>query len=95
MSKSNASPPRRLNDTAALTQRPLEMGVEHTVSTRKVGDGYVTRTSSYNEATGKCTSTEQLSKTPPKIIPPRVESAPADAAGSLGLADAKVWMGRR
>ena len=97
MSRNNSNGggrPPRLNDTAALAHRPLEVGVQHSVSTRKVGEGFVTRTESYNPSTGSCKTAEFISKTPPKVIAPYVEPGPTDAVGSKGLADAIAWMGQ-
>lgn len=85
---------RRLNDTRALTDRPLEPDSEHSVRTRKVGEGYVVCTSSFNPSTGEYRSDEQYYAQPPRIVPPRVtrSSPQSDGAGSRGLADTMSYL---
>lgn len=83
----------RLNDTAAVTARPLEADESHTINVRKLegGGGFMVRRSTYNSKTGHCKESEEVSEEPPTI---RVEGRKArDAAGSEGLADTKRYLG--
>jgi len=79
----------RLNDTAALVALPSDGATEHTVSVKKIDNGYLTRTSSYNYETGECRSNEQFSTEKPRINPPGVSR---DAAGSNSLSDTKRYL---
>lgn len=84
----------RLNDTKALTQRPSDAGVEHTVRSQKIENGYLTSTSSYNPGTGECTEKRQFSKEPPRITPPVVEGSSAPGSvGSESLGDTMQYLG--
>lgn len=58
---------RRLNDTSALTARPMEGCLEKTRSVRKIDNGYLVRESTYNSMTGECRSRESYSKKPAGI----------------------------
>lgn len=84
---------RRLNDTAPIAERGCESGVEHTVSTRKIDNGFIVRSSSYNGGTGEYKSSEQFSKNPPKITAPGVSGMARDATGNSSLADTKKYLG--
>lgn len=85
----------RLDDTEALTSRPFDSGESHSVSVRQVGDQYLTCTTRYNPRTGMCETSEQISRTAPKIVPAKVSrSEPMGAAGCENLADTKRYMGR-
>jgi hypothetical protein len=83
----------RLNDTAAISSRSAGSGVDHTISSRKIDNGFIIRESSYNEQTGKYTSSEQFSKDAPRITPGRVDvGASPDGAGNT-LAATKRYLG--
>jgi hypothetical protein len=86
---------KRLNDTEALVARPFEGGEEHSISSRKISNGYITRTSSYNPHTCEYTSAEMFTKNPPKLQAPRMDgrSAPRDATGNNSLSDTKKYLG--
>lgn len=82
----------RLNDTAGLTRRPSS-DVEHTISVKKIDNGHIVRSSTYNCGTGEYKSSEMFSKNPPKIGGMPSADVPADAAGSRGLAGTKKYLG--
>ena len=76
----------RLNDTVAITAKPLDANESHSICTRKIDNGYITRTSYYNEGTGESRSAEKFTKTAPKITPPRADGrqgASPDSPSSL------------
>jgi hypothetical protein len=76
---------KRLNDTASLAAKPLGAGESHSISTRKIDNGYITTTSSCNEATGEYRSSQTFTKNPPRITPPAVDGRQGvspDGAGS-------------
>lgn len=77
---------KRLSDTAALVAGPASGSVEHSISTRKIDNGYIVRTSSYNNETGECRSSETFSPRAPNIDPPRVRGNGNDASSSLSKA---------
>jgi hypothetical protein len=72
---------KRLSDTNALVENPGS-AVSHTVSTRKIDNGWLIRQSSYNEDTGECRSSERFSDRAPKIAPARVGRGSAPDEGS-------------
>lgn len=86
----------RLSDTEGLVSRDFDSGESHSVSVRKVGDQYLTSTTRYNPKTGDCETSEQITKSPPKIEPARVRGREAGygAAGCESLSDTKRYMGR-
>ncbi len=51
----------RMSDTKALIEKPLAMGMERTISSRKIDNGFVIRTNEYNMKTGDCKSSEMYS----------------------------------
>ena len=83
----------RLNDTRALVDAPAGE-IEHSIRSRRVGEGYVVSTSTHNIGTGEYKCKEDYYSTPPRIIPGRIaRSGPSsDAAGSRGLADTMNYM---
>lgn len=83
----------RLSDTAALRNRPASGVGSHTVSSRKIDNGYMISRSSYDESTGQYKCSEEFSKNPPIMTPPEA-SSPRDAAGSEGLAGTKSYLGK-
>ncbi len=86
---------KRLNDTEALVVRPFAGGEEHSISSRKIENGYLTRTSSYNPGTGECKSAEIFTKNPPKLTAPRMDGRQGrDATGDSSLADTVKYLGR-
>jgi len=82
---------KRLNDTRALTEQPSRYGEDHTVSTRKIDNGYLVRESSCDPRTGEYRSSEQFYKEPPRIIPARVARGQNPDQGS-GLADTMKYL---
>ena len=86
---------RRLNDTASLATRPFEAGESHSISTRKIDNGYLTCTSTYNPRTGECRSAETFSRNPPRIIAPRVDGrSGANPDSGNSLRGAKDYLGQ-
>lgn len=76
---------KRLNDTASISG-PAKGGanVNHTVSCRKISNGYVVSTSSYNDGTGEYRSSEQFMSSPPRIIPGKViQGGSPDGASTM------------
>lgn len=89
---------RRLNDTAALAERSPDGELSHSISSRKVGDGYVVNSHTYNASTGESRCDEQYYKEPPKIVPGRVSRGMPvgrDAAGSRGLSDTMSYLANK
>lgn len=84
---------KRLNDTMALVAEPLSGGVEHSVSVRKVGNGFVTKTSRYNPDTGGYQCSEDFSKKAPRVLAPKVMGGREGSVGNEGLADTKRYLG--
>lgn len=76
----------RLNDTAAIAEAPARSGQEHSVSTRKIDNGYVVRQSTYSESTGEYKSSESFMKEPPRITAPGVKKGRADGPSDLATA---------
>lgn len=54
----------RLNDTKALTKRPMEPGMSQSISVRKIQNGFLVCESSCNPTTGEYRSTEHFSPDP-------------------------------
>lgn len=52
----------RMSDTKALVEKPLAMGMERTIASRKIDNGFIIRTSEYNQKTGDCKSSECYSR---------------------------------
>jgi hypothetical protein len=74
---------KRLNDTEALQPSSgMSMGSDHSVSVRKIDNGFVVRQSVYNNRTGECSSTETFSEREPKVTAPKVGRNPAPDQGS-------------
>lgn len=74
----------RLDDTAALVANPMGSGESHSVSTRKIENGYLVCESSCNPRTGEYTSSERFSAEEPRIVKPSVRGSSPDA-GPSGL----------
>lgn len=51
----------RMSDTAAIAMKPPVMGIEKTIFSRKIDNGWVIRTSEYNCETGAHKSSECFS----------------------------------
>jgi hypothetical protein len=83
---------RRLNDTAALASKPLGAGESHSISTRKIDNGYVVTTSSCNPDTGGYSSTERFTASAPRIIPGRTARTGQSPDGPNSLAGAMDYM---
>jgi len=81
---------KRLNDTAGLVAVPLDGASEHTVSVRKMGDGYLIRTSRFNSDTGAYTCDEEYTKAAPRLS---VEGGRDSSVGAETLSDTKRYLG--
>jgi hypothetical protein len=86
-----AGGPRRLNDTAAIAASPPSENQEHSISVRKIDNGFVARSSTCNSATGEYKSSEQYFPSAPRIIPAKVARSMSDDAGG-GLADTMAYL---
>lgn len=87
---------KRLNDTEALRSRPFDAGEDHSVSVRKIDNGYMVRHSSCNPNTGEYKSSEVFSAKPPRIIPARMDGRQGGtegACGPEGLGATRAYMG--
>jgi hypothetical protein len=85
----------RLNDTQALTERPFAAGESHSISTRKIDNGYLTSVTTCNPNTKEYKTAEVFTKNPPKIMAPRMDGrqrGPAPDSGNT-LRDAKAYLG--
>lgn len=85
----------RLSDTAALTQRPFAAGEDHSISSRKIENGYLTRVSTCNSHTGEYKSSEHFTKNPPRITAPKMDGRQGSSGdvGSESLADTRKYLG--
>lgn len=84
---------RRLSNTAAITERPYEAGEDHSVSVRKIENGYLTRTATCNPNTGSYRSSEVFTKTPPRITPPSMDAGQGEEmVGSQTLGDTMRYL---
>ncbi len=63
---------RRLNDVAALAERPPGGEASHSMSTRKIDNGWLVESSVCDPKTGAYKSSCTFSPNPPRIIPGRV-----------------------
>ena len=80
---------KRLNDTAAIVNEPGG-NLEHSVSVRRIDNGFLISKRTYNEGTGLSYHSEEFSKNAPQIGMPKVKK---DAAGySEGSLSAAVGM---
>lgn len=82
---------KKLNNTNAIVERPRNAGENHSISTRKVDNGYVVSESSYNPKTMEYRNSESFQQSPPKIIPGRVDSSPSPDSGG-GLRDTMSYL---
>jgi len=82
---------KRLNDTRALVDQPPRYGENHTVSTRKIDNGFLVCESSCDPKTGEYRSSEQFYKEAPRVIPPKVARGQNPDAGSA-LADTMKYL---
>lgn len=83
---------RRLNDTAPIASRPFEAGIEHTVRTEKIDNGYLIKRSSYNGETGAYKCSTEFSKSVPNISPPKIQRDAAGSGDGNTLADTKNYL---
>lgn len=83
----------RISDTAAIVGAPYRSEQEHSISVRKIENGFITRTSSCNPHTGEYRSSEQFTKSAPNITPPKMDGRQRNGAGSETLADTKRYLG--
>lgn len=79
----------RLNDTDSLTRRAAD-GMEHSVSVKKIDNGFLTRISECNPSTGSYSSRESFSKEAPKIQLPKMGGE--DVAGGGSLRDTMAYL---
>lgn len=82
---------QRLNDTAAIAASPPSGNQEHSISVRKIDNGFIARSSTCNSATGEYKSSEQFFASAPRIIPARVARTMSDDSGG-GLADTMAYL---
>ncbi len=61
---------KRLNDTEALTTRPMDSGLTKTTRVEKIGEAYVVRESTYNHGTGECHENTRIEGVPPRMTGP-------------------------
>jgi hypothetical protein len=85
---------RRLNDTAAIAASPPSGNTEHSISVRKIDNGFVARSSMCNPTTGEYKSSEQYFANAPRVIPARVARTMATDSGG-GLADTMDYLNSR
>ena len=86
---------RRLNDTRALTDAPSRGGTRHSISSRKIDNGYLVEECTVTD-TGEYQERCSYSATEPKLVPGRVSGARKvgpDIAGGNGLGDAVKYLG--
>jgi hypothetical protein len=78
---------RKASSVPVLASKgPASAGVEHTIRSRKIDNGHVVTTSTYNPNTGDYQSNEVFSKTAPVIVPPRLgaeRAPPSSLAGAI------------
>lgn len=82
---------RRLNDTAAIAATPPSGNQEHSISVRKIDNGFIARSSTCNNATGEYKSSEQFFSSAPRIIPAKVARTGESSSGG-GLADTMAYL---
>lgn len=85
---------KRLNDTAAIAASPPSGNQEHSISVRKIDNGFVARSSTCNSATGEYKSSEQYFENAPKIVPAQVAKVMSVRSGG-GLADSVDYLNGR
>jgi hypothetical protein len=89
-----ASQPSRLNDTSAIIERGLSAGESHSISTRKIDNGYVTSVSTCNPTTGSYDHAEVFTANPPNISPPKLDGRQgASVDKPTSLKEAKEYLG--
>lgn len=81
----------RLNDTKSLVASN-GMGVEHSVSTRKIDNGFIVCESTCNPSTGEYRRSERFMRDPPKVVPAKVVRGGREP--SQTLADTMNYLGR-
>ena len=84
---------KRLSDTAALVAEPFGRGEEHSISTRKIENGFITRTSRSNPMTGEYECREAFSKSQPRILPARTARGVGEANGESTLRETMSYLG--
>lgn len=80
----------RLNDTAAIAKAPLRNGGTRTVSVEKIDNGYLTRTSEYNDKVGSYKSSTTYSREAPSGD---ADDSKRGGVGCEGLSDTKKYLG--
>ena len=81
----------RLNDTSALVSQPMRNGGTVTKSVRKIDNGYITKTSEYNDKTGQYKCASEYSKDVPSA---NGGGRARSGVGSEGLSDVKNYLGK-
>ena len=77
----------RMSDTAGLTASPSGIGTSVTKEVRKIDNGFIERTSSFNDKTGSYKSSEVFKPT---------ANSPGPSSGAVGnesLSDVKSYLG--
>lgn len=81
---------KRLSNTAAI-ERESFSGQSHSISVRKIDNGYLVSKSSCGPD-GDYRSSESFHRQPPRISEPRVGRQARDSAGDESLADTVDYM---
>lgn len=83
----------RLNDTRAIAEEGREAGERHSISTRKISNGYIVEKTTSNPNTGEWSCSETYMDRPPKIMPARVSRGPSpDQGEGNSLADTMKYL---
>lgn len=62
---------KRLNDTSAIVNQHMPSEAHHSISTRKIDNGWLIEQSTHNPQTGHYSSSTSFSPNAPRIIPGR------------------------
>ena len=76
---------RRLNDTKAIVDMGSPCAGDHVLSSEKISNGWLTRSSSCNPLTGEYVSEVEFSKAPPRIENGRAKPGPGPDNGGRSL----------
>jgi len=71
----------RLNDTRAIVGMPHEDVSEHSICSKKIANGYIVRSSSYNPETGGYHCEEKFYEECPTLDPPSVRQGEVTEKG--------------
>ena len=85
----------RLNDTSAIANRPYNGEASHSISTRKIDNGWLVETSYCDPQTGEYRHSSQFSATQPRLIPGRAARVGGNPDGGSSLRGAVDYMKSR